>query len=966
MNRKFLLKILLKSINYIVVFFALLLLLPSLGVSATVDPSLKWMTVETAHFSIHYYKGEEEIAGRLVEISEEAYQILSESFHFKPARTDVVVIDNHDLANGFTTVLPYNLIWLRVAPPASESTLADYDEWLRELFLHEFTHVIHITETGYPAKILKPIFGNLVAPNGLSPGWVTEGLATYFESAETTRGRGRSSFTEMLLRTDILKDRFLHLDQMAGTQFHWPGWMAQYLYGVAFWNYLAETYGQEKVMEFSRRYGSSLLLYALNHQAKKVFGASFYKLWSQWKDSLETRYVSLQEKLEKKGLEEGESFLVPKEGESFSSPTFARDGKRLAYVSTSVDHPQELRLRDLATGKEKILLRKKDIQQMSFSPDGKTLVVSYVQPYRRYYQFSDLHEIDIESGKETQLTKGLRARDADVSPDGQKIVAVLQKTGVSELGLYDRSLKTWEKVSEAYQFNHPRWLPDGKSIAVSVHRKGQRDLWIIDSVSRKERRLTSNIGMEDRLVSGRGNEVIFSSDDSGISNLYSYHPKDGKILQITNVLTGAFSPSVGPEGEVIFQYYNGKGFELRRLDVPSFVRRGEGEVGRGGKGIKGEEKSEGPPLDHSYRPFPKLLLPRYILPNVALVDNILFASFGINNMDPLRRHFWYADVTYRSDNQFVGFDGGYIYSRYRVPVSAGFNQYSVNFGDILGVGSDFFEARRRGFVGLSYPFSRQSVGLNYFFERRSEQSGLPAGTTLSTLGNYAGLQVGYSFFDASATSAAISTEEGGRFRISAEITDRMLGSSEQLEQKVVWGDARTFLRIPGTRHHVLALRAAGGAAFGDRLLQGNFSLGGSLGEGPFTGASTRLFTLRGLPLATFSRDRAWVASAEYRLPLFRVERGLGTLPFALNSAHFALFADVGDAYNRTNSSFRPLLGVGGEIRGDFVIGYYLPVMGRLGYGIIVTNRDRIAGIPDTLTGADARNGVIVLEAGTSF
>jgi hypothetical protein len=82
---------------------------------------------------------------------------------------------------------------------------------------------------------------------------------------------------------------------------------------------------------------------------------------------------------------------------------------------------------------------------------------------------------------------------------------------------------------------------------------------------------------------------------------------------------------------------------------------------------------------------------------------------------------------------------------------------------------------------------------------------------------------------------------------------------------------------------------------------------------------------------------------EYRMPLFRLQRGPGTLPFFLNSAHFSLFADVGDAFNRGNPSFRPLLGLGAEIRGNFVVGWHLPVMGRLGYGIIVTNRDRIAG-----------------------
>jgi hypothetical protein len=214
------------------------------------------------------------------------------------------------------------------------------------------------------------------------------------------------------------------------------------------------------------------------------------------------------------------------------------------------------------------------------------------------------------------------------------------------------------------------------------------------------------------------------------------------------------------------------------------------------------------------------------------------------------------------------------------------------------------------------------------------------------------------------TAAGISPEGGERILFGVEGTNSFLGASNNLEQIVIGGDFRKYILMPYAKHHVIALRAGGGTAFGDKLLQGNFTLGGSLGESFITASSTRLFTLRGLPLATFARDRAWVASVEYRLPLFRLERGLGTMPLALNSAHLAFFTDVGDAFN--NPSFRPLLGIGAEIRGDFIIGYHVPLMGRLGYGIIVTNRDRIIGVKDSLTGADARNGVLILEVGTSF
>ena len=203
--------------------FKLLLLflvfLFSQKVSAAVyDPKLEWKTITTAHFHIHYYPGEEKVVQKLVPMVEEVYDELTKRWDCYPwARTEVVVTDNYDQANGLTDIIPYNTIVLRVVPPTADSSLADVDDWMRGLFAHEFTHVLHLTDTRYPAKLAKLLFGNIVAPNGLTPGWVIEGLPTYFETKEGHGGRGQASYTEMLLRTDILNHQFLKIDEMAGS-----------------------------------------------------------------------------------------------------------------------------------------------------------------------------------------------------------------------------------------------------------------------------------------------------------------------------------------------------------------------------------------------------------------------------------------------------------------------------------------------------------------------------------------------------------------------------------------------------------------------------------------------------------------------------------------------------------------------------------------------------------------------------
>ncbi|MGE5894598.1 MAG: hypothetical protein ACM34I_11130 [bacterium] len=41
------------------------------GTSAMIDPSFRFSTIETEHFSIHYHQGTEEIAGRVATFAED-------------------------------------------------------------------------------------------------------------------------------------------------------------------------------------------------------------------------------------------------------------------------------------------------------------------------------------------------------------------------------------------------------------------------------------------------------------------------------------------------------------------------------------------------------------------------------------------------------------------------------------------------------------------------------------------------------------------------------------------------------------------------------------------------------------------------------------------------------------------------------------------------------------------------------
>src|SRR5947209_8484061 len=91
---------------------------------AASDPNLLWHSIETKHFRISYYSGEEEIARKVAMLAEDIHARLVPAVGWASTeRTEIALSDNTDSANGSATALPYNAIRLYVTAPDDLSPL---------------------------------------------------------------------------------------------------------------------------------------------------------------------------------------------------------------------------------------------------------------------------------------------------------------------------------------------------------------------------------------------------------------------------------------------------------------------------------------------------------------------------------------------------------------------------------------------------------------------------------------------------------------------------------------------------------------------------------------------------------------------------------------------------------------------------------------------------------------------------
>lgn len=977
------------------------------------DPRLHWRTIESAHFFVHYHDGLEKEARKAGAIAEEVHNRLSSKMGWQPkAKTHLVVSDVSDFSNGFSWIFPYPKIIIFIAAPSSDDSLDSYDDWLQTLITHEYTHILVMDMTGGVPAVLRALFGRSVAMNAFVPAWWAEGISMYEETVGTSAGRGRSAYLDMELRAFVLEGRFPAPGEADAGVLRWPGGETPYLFGVGFVSYLAERFGEEKIYKFLRRYSRQIVPFLMNNTAERIFGSSMSGLWRDWETHLKKKYQSQAEAVKAEGLIEGTR--ITKSGDWTAYPVFDRTKNVLYFFNANPHSPPALYIYERTSQTVRRVSGLNAVGNMTISPDGKKLVYSRLIPTRgetssKYYIYTDLYMKSLDKKESllaylvNRLTDGERASDPDFSPDGKKIVYVSRNGAVSvlkTLSAEDKKTEILFAPTSPSMIDTPKWSPDGSKIVFSMHAEGMRDVWIFETnAPLNPKRVTCDGARDvDPSWSADGRYILFSSDRSGIPNIYAYDTQEGKFYKVTNVLTGAFQPVVSSDGSALFyQGYTSHGFDIYEMPFnPSGWKETEFYA------TAPNYQQQPPPLTEparAYNPIPSLA-PRYLLP-VFWYDGVDYqAGLSTGGTDPLNEHAWSAFARWGSASGFLSWGASYLNEQTSFSLLTYYQQYAVSYGEILLSAGDFngdglitiprelyylderyFEKRSEASFGAAYRLGAFAVSAGYSYEERDNLTsieGLIFDSLLPDRGEFAGVWAQVTFGKADVFPYSISPEAGQVISFAFEWLDPAFGSD--YSQKIYTADIRTYIPVPFLKHHVLALRTAGGVMEGDKLFQGTFRMGGTVGESIISNPGNKYFYLRGFETNRFLGDKAILISGEYRFPIAYPQRFPGMLPVFFQKIHGALFADYGGAFDRKSrypltvagtpvvnpSTGQPIyvefedkdewnLGIGAELR----------ITGFLGWGMIAPPLTARFGVAHDIQG-DGIGPMFYFDIGTPF
>ncbi len=170
----------------------------------------------------------------------------------------------------------------------------------------------------------------------------------------------------------------------------------------------------------------------------------------------------------------------------------------------------------------------------------------------------------------------LRGSEPTVSPDGKK-VAYLEYTD-GTLNLVTINLDGTEKkhltsFDDGTWMQRADWSPDGKQLVVGIFRNFQQDLYVVDANGGELVPLMFDRWEDQDPYWAKDGKIYFSSDPTGIFNIFAYDPATKKVTQVTNVIGGAHAPSLTPQGNLLYNNYTAHGWKTYGLPGSDFMAK---------------------------------------------------------------------------------------------------------------------------------------------------------------------------------------------------------------------------------------------------------------------------------------------------------------------------------------------------------------------------------------------------------
>ncbi|MEM1096765.1 MAG: BamA/TamA family outer membrane protein [Bacteroidota bacterium] len=467
-----------------------------------------WQILKTEHFDIYYYPEMQELAEYGASFAEEVYDELEHRFNTSLNHRVPMIFYASNLHFKQTNVTPgfipdgvggfFEFLKGRVVIPAN-GNIHQFKRVVRHEMVHVFTY----------AKVIRVLRDHRVPTDRFLPLWFTEGIAEYWSGPAEHQH-------EMVIRDALFSNMFVPLENM----YRISGSYQMYKQGEAFFRFISETYGEEKILEMMENLWRDRDFRRVTEITLQEDFLVTADRWDKWMRKI--YYPRLQEADAPSLIADGLSYR------GFASkPVYYRynDGTRKVIYTGNEGSYSNVFAVEVDT---------------AFVPAGKAKVLIRGERDNRFEAFHLF---------ESQM---------DVSEDGK--LAFVTKSGARDVvHVFDLEA---DKMLATYEFDDliaiysPAWNPDGTGLAfMSIDQSGFADLYTYDTQTAALRKLTDDhYDVRDPAWSPDGRYIAFTSDRTAVGhhgyyNLFIYDLTDGHIEYVTYGQRKDFAPTWSPDGQ---------------------------------------------------------------------------------------------------------------------------------------------------------------------------------------------------------------------------------------------------------------------------------------------------------------------------------------------------------------------------------------------------------------------------------
>ena len=289
----------------------------------TTPPNLKWHYKKSENFKVIYPKNLDSIANYTINYLENNINNIKTKPGFKIRKSPIILHNYNSISNGFVTSAPRRSELFITATPESSHFLHN-NNWIDLLSTHEYRHLVQ-KEIAFRKpfnKMVYVLFGELAFSSisrATMPLWYWEGDAVDVETRNSTFGRGRIPYFNLISKNNLIDEKKIKLNtQLLGSfKTKTPN---IYESGYLMVKYLKDTFGIETFNKIvNKAQSQSMLPLSFSRALKKETNLNFRSLYLK---SLNTLAISstkiTNEPINKRNKNNYTSYLYPKESDDGS------------------------------------------------------------------------------------------------------------------------------------------------------------------------------------------------------------------------------------------------------------------------------------------------------------------------------------------------------------------------------------------------------------------------------------------------------------------------------------------------------------------------------------------------------------------------------------------------------------------------------------------------------------------------